>query len=191
MFGQNAQQPGYGTAYNVMSQTAGQIDPALKAQWNAYFRGVWDELKATGTISGPEVPLMIPRRFSQDEHRMVTSPYVEFTLNGLQWVPATSGDIVITQYGLYFFIKNESASQGAKIWWEPTSAPPSWTPWQVMESAQLTAWDRMQVTGRNVGGNQSTFAYTTPLASLMFALWCWAEYPDHPQAQEVVAGWAA
>jgi len=107
----------------------------------------------------------------------------------VQWRPSSNGDVVVTQYGMYMFYRNESMTQGKDTWWVPCNLPPQPLDYASFESAQLTAWDRLETTGMNMDGEPSTNAFITPVASLIFALWCRAMYPDHPQASEVVAGW--
>ncbi|MDR0875521.1 MAG: hypothetical protein LBN12_04860 [Clostridiales Family XIII bacterium] len=236
--GYGSQPAGYDAVVSgafAMTRTEGVIDPGQKAQWNAYFRSVVGELDTQGTISAPEVQLLIPRQFSGDEIRIVQAYFEEYSFTGLgeefdtkyaaqnvamqvanrnaagatgaiigniiakknadalsevKWRLISNGDLVATDYGVYLFRKNDSITKGKNSWLQPVSGPPVCLAYNALTSALLTAWDRIEIDAPKVGGETGKFGIVTPLASLIFTLWCMAVYPDHPQVQDIIECWA-
>jgi hypothetical protein len=217
-----------------MSKTEGSIDSVQKAQWNAFFRSVVDEINAQGMTSVPEVPLIFPRQFNEDERRIVqaffelrsfTSMGDGFDMKGaaqnatrylananwagaagvaigsliakqrlkgeeeVKWRVMGNGNLIVTDYGIYLILKQEAYTKGKNTWMQACDYPPFVIGNDGISSAQLTAWDCLEYDIANSDGGRKKYMIISPLASLIFVLWCLAMYPNHPQLQEVVDCW--
>jgi hypothetical protein len=179
-------------------------------QWMAFARSVYNEYTAGGVYTGVEVPLPIAPLFNRNEKRIAKAPFQEYVFTGIgdgtinvspiytsnaylaagqligtlyaknkaqklaevKWHPTGAGEIVVTDFGIYIFYMD-----GKMVDFTYDS----------FHGAQMTAWDNIEIDGTNkADGSTLKLAFSTPVAALIFAMWCFNVYPQHPQLKGVL-----
>jgi hypothetical protein len=187
------------------------IDP-LHKQWLDFTRGVYLDINKNGIFTGQEVPVMFPPRFAPDEKRICkaynqsyfyTGATVEYNQVGgivfgslgtlavagaatwmannaikkkaereasAQWRDQGKSEVIATQYGLYI-VEPEYSYE----WW-----------FNGIASAQLTAFDQIELEVTYNNASNRRYAFVTPMAPMILMLWAKAVYPSHPQLKSVL-----
>ncbi|MDR0593581.1 MAG: hypothetical protein LBG60_10090 [Bifidobacteriaceae bacterium] len=172
----------------------------------AFARRVYQDYTTIGSYQGPQVPLHIAPQFNRDEQRIAKAPFRYFTFAGIgdgtagpganlamagglasgnaavglagiagsliaqkrardaaipKWHELPGGELVITDYGFYMLSADGMTA----------------VPYVRIDGALLTGWDRIELTF----AADAKDAFLTPAATTVFALWCLAVYPGHPQ----------
>ncbi|MFT4188361.1 MAG: hypothetical protein QM621_07225 [Aeromicrobium sp.] len=188
-----------------------QVEASQQQQFIDYAKWLISEFRTNGRYTGPQVQLNLRPVFGADETRILRAPFRMFDFFGIgdgtvadagivagnaiasrsgaamagsiaysllagaqakkaaipQWHETGAGELVVTEYGFYLLEPGKGTSDVA---------------WDWLLSAQLTAWDSLEIETRDGG----KVALVTPAATAIFGLWCLAVYPQHPQLQTLL-----